>query len=877
MNCKKSFQLLLLLLCLLSGIFTQARENDAENSRKQEFALTKGQTNVEYALWDNLLGGNSEIKVQRSVTQAAPNATYEVVRLSSSTAANTGAGVTKQVNAAANKTLRLLSIGNSFSQDAQQWIYNVAVAAGYEDVVFANLYWGGCSVWQHAKNAREDYAGYEYQLHRSPTQETQNLKSIKFALEQDNWEFITLQQVSQDAGMENSFNELDELIEYVKKYRPNAKLGWHMTWAYQQNSDHGGFANYGRDQMTMYNAIVHCTRDIVMKKPDMKFVFPAGTAIQNLRTSFIGDNLTRDGYHMSYNLGRYVVSLTWVYKLCEMMGNPFPETITYTPNASEVPEYYLPAIREAVKNAVLKPYEVTQSSYKNIADLLNLDLNNYVRINWEPKDNTYWHSGGNISQNLGTAPQYVTSKLFTRDDLPAGTVIQVDNGFKYRPEGWETNTSTTSPRPDEVTVPTVIVSDGWWGKFNYRAFNVSKTNGESLVGKANEANDHFRIYLPKVLGNGGDFRILSKNSEKPLAIENDSRDNNAGLVQKENANSAVWTFEYAGNGYYYIINKNSGKALDMPGGSTQENTQPIQWDRNNNRNQQWNVISLGNNMYRISPKCAPTMGLDVTGASKDDNVKVVQWPYGGVAHEIWYIEDINSPGGAPIITPYVKGEEDWAQTDKLTVKLGGDFSIGPQANEDVTWSWSGPDGFTSEDRQIDFENASIEKGGDYVVTVASKASGRHNKATIHVTIDNTPEIFPYLSEGNDEWKEVYTVTREIGTSVSIGPQANQDGTWSWNGPNGFTSTEREITLSNLTTNQSGDYTVTFTTRDGKKATATFTVTVYDPNPAEDTSGIEHASTSKQGNGQTYNLKGQAVQGKKKHDIYIHNRKKFIAK
>ena len=541
-----------------------------------------------------------------------------------------------------NKTLRLLSIGNSFSQDAQEWIYNIAKAAGYEDIIIANLYWGGCSLWQHADNAKKDFGGdgqhYEYQMHRSPQEVVTRDKSIKGALEDQEWDYVTLQQVSQDAGMENTFTngDLDYLIEYVHKYAPQAKVGWHMTWAYQQDSTHGGFANYNRDQMTMYNAIVHCTRDIAAPKLD--FVFPAGTAIQNLRTSFIGDTLTRDGYHMSYNLGRYVVGLTWIYKLCEMMGNPYPENITYTPSETDVPEYYLPAIREAVLNAVQKPYEVSQSSYKNIADLLNLDLNSYNKINWEPKENTYWHSAGDIHQELGKDEKFITSKLFTRDDLPTGTVIQVDEGFKYRPEAWESDTSKTSPRPDEVKVPTVIVTDGWWGKFNYRAFNVSKTDGSSLIGKSNEATDHFRIYLPKVLGDGGDFNIISKSSGKPLAVEGDSRNNDAGVCQNANANSDLWTFEYAGNGYYYIINKNSGKALDVPGGNTNENTQPVQYDRNNNRNQQWNVIDLGKGMYRISPKCAPTMGLDVAGASNNDNAKVVQWPYKGSDNEVWYIK-----------------------------------------------------------------------------------------------------------------------------------------------------------------------------------------------------------------------------------------------
>ena len=52
--------------------------------------------------------------------------------------------------------------------------------------------------------------------------------------------------------------------------------------------------------MTMYRAIV----DAVWKAKDLagiELVVPAGTAIQNGRTSYIGDKFTRDGY---YEIGR---------------------------------------------------------------------------------------------------------------------------------------------------------------------------------------------------------------------------------------------------------------------------------------------------------------------------------------------------------------------------------------------------------------------------------------------------------------------------------------------------------------------------------------------------------------------------------------------
>ncbi|MGN1128615.1 MAG: DUF4886 domain-containing protein, partial [Candidatus Flemingiibacterium sp.] len=44
--------------------------------------------------------------------------------------------------------LKVLSIGNSFSQDAQRWLHDIAAADGVE-LLAKNLYIGGCSLERH--------------------------------------------------------------------------------------------------------------------------------------------------------------------------------------------------------------------------------------------------------------------------------------------------------------------------------------------------------------------------------------------------------------------------------------------------------------------------------------------------------------------------------------------------------------------------------------------------------------------------------------------------------------------------------------------------------------------------------------------------------
>lgn len=149
------------------------------------------------------------------------------------------------------------------------------------------------------------------------------------------------------------------VIDIVKEHKPDADLVWHMTWAYQGNSTHTGFANYGNDQMTMYNAIVDALQLKILTNSNFINIIPSGTAVQNMRTSFVGDNLTRDGYHMSYDKGRYLTALCYAKALtgCDL------SQVNYTPSAYTFSSSLLDAMKEAVNNAVAQPFEVTESTF----------------------------------------------------------------------------------------------------------------------------------------------------------------------------------------------------------------------------------------------------------------------------------------------------------------------------------------------------------------------------------------------------------------------------------------------------------------------------------------------------------------------------------
>lgn len=397
------------------------------------------------------------------------------------------------------KSLSVLAIGNSFSDDALQYLYQIAADCGVEKIVVANLYIGGCTLATHWKNASNNNASYSYRENSSGSWKTENNYSMEQGIARHKWDIISLQQASGSSGMADTYNsDLTNLIDYVKRQpnAENAKLVWHMTWAYQGDSSHGEFSKYNKDQMTMYNAICNAVQEKVLPTGAFSMVIPSGTAIQNLRTSFLGDTLTRDGYHLTYDIGRYTAGLTWAKAL------DLPLEAVHT-LPSGVPAEYLRVLREAVENAWSAPYQVTRSSYAVREDLY--DLSDYVELKWDYTCSAYWNSslsGTLFTHSNSSEPdlnRFVASThRFTREELPVGSLLVVDSGYQYRPDGWLSGSPRNSlrVRPAKTSKTYVIIDEHWWGNFETRAFNVSATGTNSIFNAA-EAASHFHIYIPK--------------------------------------------------------------------------------------------------------------------------------------------------------------------------------------------------------------------------------------------------------------------------------------------------------------------------------------------------------------------------------------------
>ena len=88
--------------------------------------------------------------------------------------------------------------------------------------------------------------------------------------------------------------------------------------------------------------------------------------------------------------------------------------------------------------------------------------------------------------------------------------------------------------------------------------------------------------------------------------------------------------------WYVLVNRNSGKALDVYNLSTADGADIVQWSRNNGNQQQWQFVSSGNGSYRVKSRLSSKV-LDVYARSTADGGEVVQWPDNNGANQQWNV------------------------------------------------------------------------------------------------------------------------------------------------------------------------------------------------------------------------------------------------
>jgi hypothetical protein len=177
------------------------------------------------------------------------------------------------------RSIKVLLIGNSFSQNATRYLPQMAKEAQI-DLVLGHAEMGGCSLKRHwdsvVVNNADSTRGLAY-----------NGRSLRQLLRSQKWDVVTLQQYSLLSGDPSTYQPYAQnLYNLIKQYQPKAKIMIHQTWAYRADATKWGEVGDGKKANNM-KEMWHSSRTAYRKLANALGglpIIPSGDAFYSVST-----------------------------------------------------------------------------------------------------------------------------------------------------------------------------------------------------------------------------------------------------------------------------------------------------------------------------------------------------------------------------------------------------------------------------------------------------------------------------------------------------------------------------------------------------------------------------------------------------------------
>src|SRR3954469_11414199 len=155
---------------------------------------------------------------------------------------------------------------------------------------------------------------------------------------------------------------------------------------------------------------------------------------------------------------------------------------------------------------------------------------------------------------------------------------------------------------------------------------------------------------------GASYVLVNRNSGKAIDVYNLATNDGARITQWTRNDQAQqqWQFVDSGGGYYRLRSKHSGKVLDVSGASTADGGAIVQWTDNNAANQQFSVQDIDGYIQLINRNSGKAV--EVQGASTADGANVVQYADWNGANQQWQLVKLgggDTPGTGTFTNPVV--------------------------------------------------------------------------------------------------------------------------------------------------------------------------------------------------------------------------------
>lgn len=237
------------------------------------------------------------------------------------------------------KIIQILSIGNSYSQDALAYVPFIMQNMGVDvDVLIGILMQSSSSLEMHVDNFEKESNVYTFYLYNGGLSwKNYGGRTIQWALDKCNWDIVILQQSSNAAPTWSEYQPwCNKLIDYVHGYVDYPiKFVWYQTPARPAQSNSG--ANWSDDTIYEYYKKTAANSQRILEETLCEEVVPVGTAIQNARsiskikalgdyannplnTSGFGYLTPNDGVHLQEGLPCQIAAYTFVQMLLDVYG-----------------------------------------------------------------------------------------------------------------------------------------------------------------------------------------------------------------------------------------------------------------------------------------------------------------------------------------------------------------------------------------------------------------------------------------------------------------------------------------------------------------------------------------------------------------------------